>query len=72
MSPESFDDPPRFLSGCVGPYGGRLLPVCCPDMKPPPRWKMWLVSMVAVYPLVLGFQALIVPRMVGLPLPLKR
>ena len=29
--PEPFDDPPRFLSGCVGPYGGRLLPVCCPD-----------------------------------------
>jgi antibiotic biosynthesis monooxygenase (ABM) superfamily enzyme len=26
---------------------------------------------VAVYPLVLGFQALVVPRMVGLPLPLK-
>jgi antibiotic biosynthesis monooxygenase (ABM) superfamily enzyme len=42
-----------------------------PTMKPPPRWKMWLVSMVAVYPLVLGFQALVVPRMAGLPLPLK-
>ena len=24
-----------------------------PTMKPPPRWKMWLISMVAVYPLVL-------------------
>jgi hypothetical protein len=27
-----------------------------PTMKPPPRWKMWLVSIVAVYPLVLAFQ----------------
>jgi uncharacterized protein len=42
-----------------------------PTMKPPPRWKMWLVSIVAVYPLVLAFQALLVPRMTGLPLPLK-
>jgi uncharacterized protein len=42
-----------------------------PTMKPPPRWKMWLVSIVAVYPLVLAFQALVVPRMAGLPLPLK-
>ena len=40
-------------------------------MKPPPRWKMWLVSLVAVYPLVLAFQALLVPRMVRLPLPLR-
>jgi antibiotic biosynthesis monooxygenase (ABM) superfamily enzyme len=32
---------------------------------------MWLVSLVAVYPLVLAFQALLVPRMVGLPLPLR-
>jgi antibiotic biosynthesis monooxygenase (ABM) superfamily enzyme len=40
-------------------------------MKPPPRWKMWLVSMVAVYPLVLAFQVLVVPKMAGLPLPLK-
>jgi antibiotic biosynthesis monooxygenase (ABM) superfamily enzyme len=36
---------------------------------PPPCWKMWLVSIVAVYPLVLAFQALVVPRMAGLPLP---
>jgi uncharacterized protein len=42
-----------------------------PPMKPPPRWKMWLVSVVAVYPLVLTFQALLVPSMTGLPLPLK-
>jgi uncharacterized protein len=42
-----------------------------PTMKPPPRWKMWLVSLVAVYPLVLAFQVLVVPRMAGLPLPLR-
>jgi antibiotic biosynthesis monooxygenase (ABM) superfamily enzyme len=42
-----------------------------PTMKPPPRWKMWLVSLVAVYPLVLSFQVLLVPRMAGLPLPLR-
>jgi len=42
-----------------------------PTMKPPPRWKMWLVSIVAVYPLVLAFQALVVPRMAGLPFPLR-
>jgi antibiotic biosynthesis monooxygenase (ABM) superfamily enzyme len=42
-----------------------------PTMKPPPRWKMWLVSLAAVYPLVLAFQALVVPRMASLPLPLK-
>ena len=42
-----------------------------PTMKPPPRWKMWLVSIVAVYPLVLAFQALLVPRMAALPLPLR-
>jgi uncharacterized protein len=42
-----------------------------PTMKPPPRWKMWLVSLAAVYPLVLTFQAFVVPRMVGLPLPVR-
>jgi uncharacterized protein len=42
-----------------------------PTMKPPPRWKMWLVSVVAVYPLVLAFQAVVVPKMVGLPFPLR-
>jgi uncharacterized protein len=42
-----------------------------PTMKPPPRWKMWLISIVAVYPLVLAFQALVMPRMTGLPLPLR-
>jgi antibiotic biosynthesis monooxygenase (ABM) superfamily enzyme len=42
-----------------------------PTMKPPPRWKMWLVSLVAVYPLVLAFQVLVVPRMSRLPLALR-
>ena len=42
-----------------------------PTMKPPPRWKMWLVSLVAVYPLVLAFQALLVPKMTRLPLALR-
>jgi antibiotic biosynthesis monooxygenase (ABM) superfamily enzyme len=42
-----------------------------PTIKPPPRWKMWLVSLAAVYPLVLAFQALVVPRMTRLPLPLR-
>ena len=42
-----------------------------PTMTPPPRWKMWLVSLVAVYPLVLLFQGLLVPRMAGMPLPLR-
>jgi uncharacterized protein len=42
-----------------------------PTMTPPPRWKMWLVSLIAVYPLVLAFQALVVPRMAWLPLPLR-
>ena len=42
-----------------------------PTMKPPPRWKMWLISLVAVYPLVLAFQVLVVPQMAGLPLPVR-
>jgi antibiotic biosynthesis monooxygenase (ABM) superfamily enzyme len=42
-----------------------------PTMTPPPRWKMWLVSLIAVYPMVLVFQALVVPRMARLPLPLR-
>jgi antibiotic biosynthesis monooxygenase (ABM) superfamily enzyme len=38
---------------------------------PPPRWKMWLVSLLAVYPLVLLFQWLLGPRVEGWPLPLR-
>jgi antibiotic biosynthesis monooxygenase (ABM) superfamily enzyme len=37
-------------------------------IKPPPRWKQWLVSLVAVYPLVLLFQAFIAPWVAGWPL----
>lgn len=37
-------------------------------VKPPPRWKQWLVSLIAVYPLVLLFQAFIVPRVADWPL----
>jgi antibiotic biosynthesis monooxygenase (ABM) superfamily enzyme len=39
--------------------------------RPPPRWKMWLVSLLAVYPLVLLFQWLLAPRVEGWPLPLR-
>jgi hypothetical protein len=36
-------------------------------IKPPPRWKQWLVSLVAVYPLVLLFQAYVAPLVAGWP-----
>jgi hypothetical protein len=34
--PEPSDDLPRFFNGRVDPYGGRLLPVCCPDAQASP------------------------------------
>jgi antibiotic biosynthesis monooxygenase (ABM) superfamily enzyme len=37
-------------------------------IKPPPRWKMWLVSLLATYPLVVLFQASIVPTIKAWPL----
>ena len=37
-------------------------------IKPPPRWKMWLVSLCAIYPLVVTFQATIVPTIKTWPL----
>jgi hypothetical protein len=40
-------------------------------MRPPPRWKMWLISLVAIYPLVLVFQAFVVPLIASWPLPLR-
>src|SRR6266851_654610 len=40
-------------------------------IKPPPRWKQWLVSLVAVCPLVLLFQAFIAPRIQDWPLEAK-
>jgi antibiotic biosynthesis monooxygenase (ABM) superfamily enzyme len=39
--------------------------------RPPPRWKMWLVSLIAVYPLVVLFQWLLGPRVEDLPLPVR-
>jgi uncharacterized protein len=37
-------------------------------IKPPPRWKQWLVSLAAAYPLVLLFQAFIAPQIKDWPL----
>jgi antibiotic biosynthesis monooxygenase (ABM) superfamily enzyme len=37
-------------------------------IKPPPRWKMWLVSLVAIYPLVVAFQVMLMPTIKPLPL----
>jgi uncharacterized protein len=37
-------------------------------IKPPPRWKMWLVSLLAIYPLVVTFQVTIVPTIKTWPL----
>jgi hypothetical protein len=40
-------------------------------IKPAPRWKQWLVSLVAAYPLVLLFQAFIAPQIKYWPLEAK-
>lgn len=40
-------------------------------IKPPPRWKMWLVSLLAIYPLVVAFQAWLVPTIKAWPLLLR-
>jgi hypothetical protein len=40
-------------------------------IKAPPRWKQWLVSLVAAYPLVLLFQAFIAPQIKDWPLEAK-
>jgi uncharacterized protein len=37
-------------------------------IKPPPPWKMWLVSLLAIYPLVVTFQVMIVPTIKTWPL----
>jgi antibiotic biosynthesis monooxygenase (ABM) superfamily enzyme len=47
------------------------LPSQGPAMLPPPRWKMWLTSVVAIYPLILAFQAWLSPRMIHWPLALR-
>jgi uncharacterized protein len=40
-------------------------------IKPPPRWKMWLVSLVALYPLVVCFQEWLAPVLKSWPLVLR-
>jgi len=37
-------------------------------IKPPPRWKMWLVSLLALYPLVVVFQRWLAPEVKTWPL----
>jgi hypothetical protein len=37
-------------------------------IKPPPRWKMWLASLVALYPLVVCFQKWLAPHFKDWPL----
>jgi uncharacterized protein len=37
-------------------------------IKPPPRWKMWLVSLLALYPLVVVFQRWLAPQLKTWPL----
>jgi len=34
-TPGRSNDLPQFTRGRVDPYGGRLLPVCCPDAPTP-------------------------------------
>ena len=41
------------------------------SLAPPPRWKLWLVSVLAIYPMALAFLAWISPRLTGLPLPVR-
>jgi uncharacterized protein len=40
-------------------------------IKPPPRWKMWLVSLLALYPLVVIFQQWLAPIFKNWPLPAR-
>jgi uncharacterized protein len=40
-------------------------------IKPPPRWKMWLVSFVVLYPLVVCFQEWLAPVLKSWPLFLR-
>jgi len=41
------------------------------SMKPPPRWKMWLVTVAAIYPLILALLGVLSPLLAGWPLPLR-
>jgi uncharacterized protein len=40
-------------------------------ITPPPRWKMWTVSLIALYPLVLLFLAFVAPHVSRWPLVLR-
>jgi len=42
-----------------------------PSMVPPPRWKMWLISLLAIYPLVLAFLSWVSPHITRWPLALR-
>jgi len=42
-----------------------------PTMKPPPRWKMWAVSLMAVYPLALLFLTFVSPHVSRWPTPIR-
>jgi antibiotic biosynthesis monooxygenase (ABM) superfamily enzyme len=42
-----------------------------PIATPPPRWKMWLVTLCAIYPLSLAFQIFIAPFLTSLPLAIR-
>lgn len=44
------------------------LPSDGPAIVPPPRWKMWVTSVLAIYPLVLIFLAWVSPHINGWPL----
>jgi len=38
---------------------------------PARRWKMWVVSLIGLYPLVLGFLAFLAPHVARWPLPAR-
>ncbi len=42
-----------------------------PSMVPPPRWKMWLISLLAMYPLVLAYLVWVSPHITRWPLALR-
>ena len=46
------------------PSDGRVI-------RPPPRWKMWLTSVLAIYPLLFAFQAWVSPEIEGWPLAVR-
>lgn len=47
------------------------LPSDGPAILPPPRWKMWVTSVVAIYPLVVIFLAWVSPHINGWPLAVR-